>query len=276
MIVSSYLLLSINSGWGYIGVLLAPDFPLAMLSTFVIAMFLAFYIHVANEFLETRYPYRKYIYKRLISQILIGMAAPIGFELGLASIYFFIKNGGNLVSNHFFAIDFILVVTFIVLLNGFYVYALDVYKFKTKISFEHENEIAPVLEELGQLRKIHRVKMIKDVPVQLTETDLEQFGIEKGQIACLCKIDGVITIQYFDKTTATTKKSIKMNGKLVSATDYFQINAFCILHRALIFQAVPIPSRRIRLIIRHPFNHLVHERQRIVSQAKSGDFKIWF
>ena len=272
----SYALLAINSGCGFIGVIFAPDFPLTLLFTFVVATLLTIYIHSVNQMLERRFPHRKFIHKRLMFQMAIGIIMRIGFEFTLASAYFMLKNGGTLVSDHLFDVDFILIVTFIILLNGFYMYAIDVFQYKTGILEKYQQEILPALEELDYLRKIYRIKMIRKAPITIKDANLSELGVDRDQIACLYKLNNEVIMHYFDSPSTKSKKTIKRLFATLPKEDYFQINPYCFYHRLVIFKGEDLESRRIRLILRHPFNHFVDEKQRIVSQSRSVNFKCWF
>lgn len=273
----SYILLAINSGWGFFGVILSPEFPVAMLFTCTVAALLTIYIYTINQLMEKQFPYRQCIKKRLFMQLMAGIILPIGFELLFASAYFFFKNSGSLLSNGFFDIDFILIVTFILLLNGFYMYALDIYQYKLGMENHLADKIHPALEELALLKKMYRLKKIREVPVSISAMDLIELDIIQNQIACVYKIDKKIVIHYFDNRIEFSKKPVSWHYAPLTGLDYILINPACFYHRLVIFDWETIgPSRRLRLILRHPFNHLNLDTQRIVSQGNSRDFRTWF
>ncbi|WP_316786250.1 hypothetical protein [Pedobacter frigiditerrae] len=270
----SYTLIAFNSGWGFFGSLRAPNFISAYLFTFSLAFLFTVYIHEVNGWLNNKY-HEDESPRRWTLHFAIGIFVPLAFEL-IAVELFFNQKGESILTNTFFDADFILVTIYILLVNAFYAYANHQLRANLKIRATYKNKIIPALKDLSVLKELHRYEVIKNAPVSLIDFNLNCLNITKAEIACAYKLDDVITIHYFDQTTEIVKDSISKLLLPLKATDYARINPYCFYHRLLVFSYEEIsPSRRLYLRLRHPFNHLVHDSQRYVSQGASSNFKKW-
>jgi hypothetical protein len=275
LLVTSYLLLAINSGWGFFGIIIRPDFVPALVFTFSMAFLLSGYLHETNHHLEKKYPLRRNRKKRLFLHLLFGIVIPVSFELISAQIFFSFKKE-SIFTNSFFDIDFILIVVFLFSMNVYYVWAHNLNQYKIKVKQLFNQTYKPALNDLEKLKNLYRLKLIKEAPVSITDISIIELGIFKTQIACAYRLNNITTIHYFDHTTEIVATSIARLRKDLPYEDYFQINPYCFYHRLVIFEYNGRPSRRLRLTLRHPFNTFLHEHQRMVSQSNYSKFKAWF
>jgi len=270
----SYTLLAFDSGWGFFGSVRAPNFISAYLFTFSIALLFTVYVHEVSGWLNKKYHDEKNPI-RWILHFVVGVLIPLVFELIVVEL-FFNQKGESILTNTFFDADFILITIYILLVNAFYAYANHNLRANLKIRATYKNKIIPALKDLSMLRELHRYEMMKDAPVSLVAFDLSTLNISNDEIACAYKIDDVITIHYFNQTTDVVKDSISKLLLQLKPLDYIRINPSCFYHRLLIFSYEETgPSRRLYLRLRHPFNHLVYDNQRFVSQGSSSNFKKW-
>ncbi|TKC03479.1 hypothetical protein [Pedobacter cryotolerans] len=274
LFVFSYVLIAINSKWGFWGVVLAPDFFPAFLFTLFMATSFAIYAHELNAKLVLKYGSTARM-KLIFYQFCWGVMLPIGLELVSVEFYFYLKDE-SILTNNFFSIDFILVVTFILLVNAVYSFANKNRKERLQIRERYKHKVIPALKDLSNLRSLHRLALIKNAPVSLNEINLKDLALGSGQIACIYKLNELITIHYFNNSFEHTTTPITKLMEGLDPNEYTKINPYCIYHRLLIFSFKEIaPSRRLYLTLRHPFNHFTHDYQRIVSQGVAVYFKKW-
>ncbi|RYE52953.1 MAG: hypothetical protein EOP48_15380 [Sphingobacteriales bacterium] len=206
----------------------------------------------------------------------MGIALPIFLDLLSVQSYFFLK-GESIFTNTFFDIDFILIVSYILLLNIAYGLANINRRRLALLKQKHEWQLYLIQKEVLTVTNLQRMERIKRFPVSLLGLDLESAGIEQEQIACAYKIDGTVTVHYFGMPATEVKQSINKTLSVLNEMEYIKINSTCFYHRLLIFSYEEnVSSRRLYLRLRHPFNHLNHNQQRIVSQSMSVRFKKWF
>lgn len=274
LFVFSYVLIAINSKWGFWGVVLAPDFLPAFLFTLFMATSFAIYAHELNAKLVLKYGRAAHM-KLLFYQFCWGVILPIALELAAVEFYFYLKEE-SIFSNNFFNIDFILVVSFILLVNAVYSFANKNRKERLLIRERYKYKVIPALKDLSNLRSLHRLALIKNAPVSLNEINLKDLQLTSNQIACIYKLNELITIHYFNNTLEHTTTPITKLLEGLDPNEYIKINPYCVYHRLLIFSFEEIPpSRRLYLTLRHPFNHFMHDYQRIVSQSVAASFKKW-
>lgn len=268
----SYVLIAINSGYGFFGVVLAPDFMTAFLFTLVMATLLTSYVHELHYVSFKQWAISNKTL-RLLGKIGLGVLVPIGIDLAMAQFFFTLK-GESITTNTFFEIDFILIVVYILAINVFYHFENRKLAGRLRTLAFYKNNVRPAFKDLQALRTLNRLEQIKNAPVSLKEFNFKELGVLHDQIACAYKIDEVITIHYFNEQKEVTTQTINELLDSLPATEYVRINPYCFYHKLLIFSSKEISSRRLWLILRHPFNQLMHDRQRIVSQNLSRDFKI--
>ncbi len=268
----SYTLVAINSGWGFFTVYRAPGFFAALIFTYIVATLLAVYVHELNNRLVKL---QKKLLGRLFIYFCLGVLFPVGVELCLVQLYF-ISKGESIFTNTFFDIDFILIVAFILAINGFYYLAGQHHQERLKTRRTYKEKIIPALKDLTSLKIKYRQEMIRKAPAQLNNVNLKFLQILPTQIACAFKLDNIVTIIYFDQEKEMLVGSVAKVFQELDPNEYVTINQYCFYHRLLILSWTEIGhSRRLYLTLRHPFNYLQHEKQRMVSQGMSSDFKKW-
>jgi len=274
--ILSYLLLAINSGWGFFGVVLSPEFIYVFIFNLIVATIICSYIHEVNLWLAKQPAFKRNSVIVRTKYCFYAVVVPVLFELVVALVFFGIKTEG-IVNSSYFDIDFILILTFIFALNLFYFFANSARRSVLKAMLTYHGSVRTNLREIRRLKKIVHLKLIREAPVSLVGYDMTEIGINKYHIACVYKEEDSIVTYYFDGTKTYTKQSISNIYKRLSPVDYFKINPYCIHHRLAIFEySGADASRRTRLVLRHPFNHLVSDNQRIVSQANYMAFRNWF
>lgn len=274
LIVVSYTLLAFDSGWGFFGSVRAPNFMSAFLFTFTVATVFTIYVHEVTGWLNKKYHFVNSL-ASITMHFALGVVIPLLFELLVVEL-FFRQKGESILTNTFFDADFILITIYILLVNAFYAYANHTLRVNLKIRATYKNKIIPALKDLSLLKELHRHEVMRAAPVTLIDFDLSELNILANQIACAYKIGDVITIHYFDQTTEVVTASISKLLLPLNSADYTRINPYCFYHRLLVFSYEEIsPSRRLYLRLRHPFNHLIHDNQRFVSQGTSSSFKKW-
>ena len=272
MAIVSYILLGLDPYWGFFGAVNAPNFIPAYLFTLGVCLLLTIYLHAVNKWFSIHYQ-DKYTTKKSLAYFFYGVLIPVSFEI-LAVELFFREKGESVVTNTFFKIDFILVVIYILLVNAYYAYANHNLKVKLRIRATLKNRVIPALKDLQLLKALHRLDLMEKAPVSLLSFDLKAIQIDETQIACAYKIDGLIEVHHFNQTVEISHVPISKILASQNQEEYVKINPSCFYHRLLIFSYEELaPSRRIYLRLRHPFNHLIHEQQRIVSQSLSVNFK---
>ena len=274
LLTISYTFLAIGSGWGYFNAYAAPNFEGAFIFTFLMALVLAIYVCNINCWLHAKYPERLQFIS-LFTQFFYGVCIPLFVEL-VAVECFFIQDRQSIFSNTFFDTDFILVVAYVLFLNAFYTYAHYTRQAKFKVLANYKNRIIPAFNDLSRLREVHRLALMREAPLSLQDIKLEELQINDQQIACAYKVDGIITVHCFNGKKQEVKQTVSKLFHNLSPKDYIKINPACFHHRLLIFSYEELgTSRRLFLRLRHPFNHLNHDVQRIVSQGAAAHFKKW-
>ncbi|RZK53080.1 MAG: hypothetical protein EOO91_18275, partial [Pedobacter sp.] len=214
----SYVLVAINSGYGFLGVILAPDFVPAFLFTLVMATLLTIYIHELHYVLFKRWVLGNKTLM-LLCKIGLGVLIPIAFDLIMAQFFFLLKDE-SLTTSNFFEIDFILIVVYLLIINPFYHFENRKLAGRLKTLAFYKNNVRPAFSALLQLRTLERLEKIKDAPVSLRDFSFKELGVEADQIACVYKIAGIITIHYFNEQQALTMSTITELFEGLPPTDY--------------------------------------------------------
>lgn len=102
--------------------LITPTFYFAILASFFITYLLLYLIHFFTAFLDKRYPLNSKLFARLVLQILIGIGLPAIIDFVLMFFYFK-AIGRDIFTNTYLLVDFPIVVTMLLLLNGFYLWS---------------------------------------------------------------------------------------------------------------------------------------------------------
>ncbi len=97
-----------------------PTFYLALLISFPITLLLVFLIHRVTIWLDESHDWRSNFMSRLLWQFVFAVITPSTIDLGLISIHSTIM-GENFSESPFLLVDFPIIVSFILLLNMYYV-----------------------------------------------------------------------------------------------------------------------------------------------------------
>ncbi|RZJ17563.1 MAG: hypothetical protein EON51_17750, partial [Acinetobacter sp.] len=214
----SYVLVALNSGYGFFKVVHAPDFAPAFFFTIVMATLLTCYVHELHYVLFKQSTFRN---KNLIlpCKFVFGILVPVGIDLVMAYFFFLLK-GEGITTSTFFEIDFVLIVIYFITINIFYhLVNMDlVHRLKT-VAF-YKRSMREASSDILKLRTLERLEKIKDAPVSLRDFSFQELGVEADQIACVYKIAGIITIHYFNEQQALTMSTITELFEGLPPTDY--------------------------------------------------------
>ncbi len=265
LLLAAHMVVVVGTNFNFFNVVLAPNYLKAVLFSFLIALIMAIWIHEITDRLYRKYSKQHERHKRLVLQCFWGLLIPLIVDYGLIAIYFELDGQSSILENSFAGVDMALIMSFLFVINGYY-------------SMQHINkkEQQEALYQLQLLNSYHRKKIMREAPVSISEVNLTMLSINFKEIACVCKQGNLLIIHYLNGENEVVQKKIEVVLEGLAADDYFLINRYCIMHRLLIFKVEDISSRRYRLILRHPFNHLKDARRTEVSQSVQKEFKRWY
>lgn len=106
--------------WDPIKALTSPGFYIALTTSFFIALLLVYFVHRTTLVLDTKVDWQERPWQRTYLQVGFGILLPVLVDLGL--MFVFITLAGKKANwEKFILVDFIVVISFIVLLNAYYV-----------------------------------------------------------------------------------------------------------------------------------------------------------
>lgn len=120
LIASTYILLHGHSFEVIARAFISPSFYLALAASYPITLLLVFIVHRLTMKLDERYDWRDNFQERVIWQFLLGILVPALLDIVLISAYSAIV-GTSFSQSNFFLVDFPIIVSFIILLNMYYV-----------------------------------------------------------------------------------------------------------------------------------------------------------
>jgi hypothetical protein len=120
LIASTYILLHGHSLDVVARAFVTPSFYLALATSYPITLFLVYIVHKLTMKLDERYDWRDNFQERVIWQFLLGILVPALLDIVLISGYSAIV-GQSFSQTNFFLVDFPIIVSFIILLNMYYV-----------------------------------------------------------------------------------------------------------------------------------------------------------
>lgn len=126
--------------------------------------------------------------------------------------------------------------------------------------------------ELLELKNLNRNLAYKIAPAHIQDIELGALGLSEDNTACVFCANGVNMMINMRGELQYHSGRISSLFKDLHPPDYLRINRYCMVHRLLVFQYQKYTSRRLKLVLRQPFQVLVPESHKIVSQSKRDYF----
>ncbi|RZK04175.1 MAG: hypothetical protein EOO43_22730 [Flavobacterium sp.] len=216
------------------------DYYRALAASFVIAIILVEFVYRITLLLDSKLPWEKKFYQRIIFQVSCGILAPLALDCLLAGIYYAL-HGTDLFKVGHFKYNFIVIALMITLLNAYY---LIHYLIKFKIRRKPTHLSGIIFQDDCMLKKSY--------PLLIHSENKMCFEIDNNG-----------SRNYLDG-------SLEQIFKMLPENDYFLINRGYIINRSVIEKMSPGKSRTIRLELRYGIHEDVY-----VSQRNSTAFKAW-
>lgn len=118
--ISAAFFIVINGRWSQVHeMFVSPSFYVAVFISFFICYILMYFIHFISHRLDRRWSWDKKPFRRIILQILGGVVPPVLFDV-LFAVAFIITTGRDFMTSGFIERDLGVILSFIILVNGFY------------------------------------------------------------------------------------------------------------------------------------------------------------
>lgn len=141
--ISAAFFIVINGRWSQVHeMFVSPSFYVAVFISFFICYILMYFIHFISHRLDRRWSWDKKPFRRIILQILGGVVPPVLFDILFAAA-FIITTGRDFMTSGFIERDLGVILSFIILVNGFYplYFFLSKYLLSDPFAEEHANLI---------------------------------------------------------------------------------------------------------------------------------------
>lgn len=141
--ISAAFFIVINGRWSQVHeMFVSPSFYVAVFISFFICYILMYFIHFISHRLDRRWSWDKKPFRRIILQILGGVVPPVLFDV-LFAVAFIITTGRDFMTSGFIERDLGVILSFIILVNGFYplYFFLSKYLLSDPFAEEHANLI---------------------------------------------------------------------------------------------------------------------------------------
>lgn len=195
----------------------------------------------------------------MICQTFLGILLIVAVAYGLAE-QLFIYMEQKIEESDYMTYDFYFICLYVVLMNSYYyVY----YRLKQK---------KLIKAELAHYKNYHRNYAIKNAPANLAEVDLVALGVECATIACICRIAGDLRVYDMKGKYTIATTTLRSILQQLPKADYLTLNRFCVVHRLLVLNWQDASSRRVAVILRAPFNSLMPDKRKEVSQGLTESF----
>lgn len=206
----------------------------SLIGSLAIAVVLIEYIHWISQKLNARDQHTSLTVKRLKWQFLLGFLVSVIIAVALAAFLFWINNADMIKAGYFNKL-FILIVLFIFTINAVHILA-DYHARPVKNKFKY-----------------------KDLEPSLPKNPAIIYYVRKSYLAV--DFNGLVNIWPY-----TLKKTLTDFDDKV----YFQINRYCIIHRAVISSVIPLKGQSVKIIPK-----VDCQISLITSRRKTSSFKAW-
>lgn len=251
--------LIVSHGYGFFKVFTVPGYFISLVASAVIALLLFVFVNVVAVQLDRYLPWHQSFTKRFVLQSIVGVLLTVAVAYGLAD-RLFVYMDQEIEGSEYMKYDFYFICLYIALINSYYyVYA----KLKRKRILK---------EELDHYKNYHRNYAFKQAPANLKDIDLTTFGITPTTVACICRIKGVIRIYNMNGHHDPSQELQEVILKQLPKDDYLILNRFCVIHRLLVYALKEATSRRVAVVLRVPFNKLIPDERKEVSQGNTEIF----
>ncbi len=251
--------LIVSHGVGFFSVLVEPGYFISLLASAIIGYILFEIIHLITILLDRHFSWDTSLYKRLLFQILVGVLLTVLIAYLLADRLFVVMDE-DIAESNYMQYDFYFICSYIVLINVYYYVG---YKLRVKSLMN---------VELNQYKNYHRAYTFKNAPVNLKDMDLEALDIKATAIACVYIMNGNLFMLDMKCNKTLVAETMEEAIKKLSSVDYLRVNRFCVVHRLLILSVKEATSRRATLTLRLPFNFVVPDKFKNVSQFYRSKF----
>lgn len=260
-----------------------------LLAGFSLSFIVTSSINVITAYLDSQYPWEKYITTRLIYQLVAAVILPAIFVLSFMYTYLIVIIGFKKEEVYFFNTEFPISVLFIIFWNvvyaGYYFY---------RESKRHRDELVSLKEQLFTLQNVSTgadmLPTLADKSGEMPEEEKEVgAGSEKERIRILVAVSGnknipipVENIAYFFKDgNYTTLKSFQSEtyllnhsldelGKLLEKQLFFRANRQFIINLRACHYFTNEENGKLAVHLAPPHHDAV-----IISQKRAPAFKEW-
>jgi LytTr DNA-binding domain len=212
-----------------------PNFYLALLISYLITLLLVYLIHWTTVKLDSKHDWRKNTYERIFWQSLFAVILPILIDLGLMSIYSAFL-GEVFIESRFLLVDFPIIVSFIILLNMYYV-----------IHYLIKTEPKSVVED-GK-----NVEADESPNILTIDYDHAFIQLYPTDILCFYRSGNLIKVVTNQKEY-TTKGSLSLNALEIQYFNdgFLRINRGVIINMKTVKGFYPINNLRLNVIFHEP------------------------
>lgn len=206
----------------------------ALVVSFIIAFLVLYFLWLITRYLDKKLDWLEHIHKRIIAQVLLGIAPPALIAAGLATIYFRMY-GYSIFETPYFSADFPVILVFITMANVYYFIYYMVFHFWPK------NAGTPVIyEHTQQLTSIQAGQEIVSPPeAEIAETDIspkvwretylvqtatKSIPIKITEIAYFYRLNGCNFLRTFNNEDYPISEGLKDIEAQFSPELFFRIN----------------------------------------------------
>ncbi|RZK48490.1 MAG: hypothetical protein EOO99_10165 [Pedobacter sp.] len=246
-------------GHGFFKVMAHPAYVVSLLSSAVIAFGLFSMVKGVSLLLDRIFDWNNFLVLRLLTQLGIGVIV-ISYIAYLLAYGLFMVNEVDIHQTSYLDYDYYLIVGYIVMANVFYfVY----YKFNVR---------AIIADDLIHFKNLKRHISMTTAPHHLNLAFLMDLNIDITEIACVYAQNGIVNNLAFNENITVEVGKHKAYFDEFNSNDYIRINRNCLMHRLLIENYKVGSSRRLILQVREPYNKLIPDSYKIVSQYNRKNF----